>query len=54
MIFQHDHEHMQDILETTRTAALQFLESLSTRPAGMALRPLPHDALERCAFQLSF
>lgn len=45
MNFQHDHEHMQDILEVTRTAALQFLESLATWPAGIALQSLPHDAL---------
>src|SRR5712692_2483532 len=45
MSFQHDHEHLEDILDTTRSAVLQFLESLSTRPAGYVLQPLPHDVL---------
>jgi hypothetical protein len=45
MSFQHDREHVEDILEATRSAALQFLESLSTRPAGYALQSLAHDIL---------
>jgi glutamate/tyrosine decarboxylase-like PLP-dependent enzyme len=45
MSFQQDHEHVGDILEATRSAALQFLESLSTRPAGYALQSLPQDVL---------
>jgi len=45
MSFQHDHEHMGKILEFAQSAALQFLESLATRPAGCALKPLPHDVL---------
>src|SRR5712691_2410372 len=45
MSFQYDREHVEDILEATRSAALQFLESLSTRPAGYVLQPLPHDVL---------
>jgi len=45
MIFQDDQEHMGEILEVTESVAIQFLESLSTRPAGCALQPLPHDVL---------
>src|SRR5260370_33734449 len=45
MIFQDDHEQMGEILEATESVALQFLEGLSTRPAGRAPRGLPHDAL---------
>ena len=45
MNFQDDHEHMGVILEATGSVALQFLESLSTRPAGCAPRGLPHDVL---------
>lgn len=45
MFFEHDHEHMGEILEATRSAASLFLESLATRPAGIAQRPLPHDVL---------
>ena len=45
MNFQDDHEHMGEILEATESVALQFLESLSTRPAGCALQGLPHDVL---------
>ena len=45
MNFQDDHEHIWDILEATESVALQFLESLSTRPAGYLLQPLPHDVL---------
>src|SRR5215471_11310811 len=45
MFFQHDHEHIGEILDATRSAASFFLESLATRPAGIAPRPLPHDVL---------
>ena len=45
MNFQDDHEQMGDILESAESVALQFLESLSTRPAGCALQELPHDRL---------
>jgi glutamate/tyrosine decarboxylase-like PLP-dependent enzyme len=45
MIFQHDYEHRGKILEFAQSAALQFLESLATRPAGCVLQPLPHDVL---------
>jgi glutamate/tyrosine decarboxylase-like PLP-dependent enzyme len=45
MIFQDDQEHMGEILEATESVAIQFLESLSTRPAGYVLQPLPHDVL---------
>src|SRR4249920_317384 len=45
MIFQDDQERMGEILKATESVALQFLESLSTRPAGYALQPLPHDVL---------
>jgi len=45
MIFQDDQEHMEEILEATESVALQFLESLSTRPAGYVLQPLPEDVL---------
>ncbi len=45
MIFQQDREHVGDILEATRSAASRFLESLSTRPAGLSPQPLPHDVL---------
>lgn len=45
MFFQHDHEHMGEILDATRSAASLFLESLSARPAGVSPQPLPHDIL---------
>lgn len=45
MIFQHDYERMGNILGFAQSAALQFLESLATRPAGCTLTPLPHDVL---------
>jgi hypothetical protein len=45
MNFQDDHEHIEDILEATKSVALRFLESLSTRPAGCALQGLLHDVL---------
>ena len=45
MNFQDDHKQMREILEATESVALQFLESLSTRPAGYAPRGLPHDVL---------
>jgi len=45
MSLQYDHQHLSAMLEATRAAALKFLESLSTRPAGCAPQPLPHDAL---------
>jgi glutamate/tyrosine decarboxylase-like PLP-dependent enzyme len=45
MFLQHDHEHMGEILEDTELVALQFLESLTTRPAGYAPKSLAHDVL---------
>jgi glutamate/tyrosine decarboxylase-like PLP-dependent enzyme len=45
MNFQDDREHIRRILEATESVALQFLESLSTRPAGCALQGLLHDVL---------
>ena len=45
MNFQDDHEHIGNILEATESVSLQFLESLSKRPAGCALQGLPHDVL---------
>src|SRR5229473_8297774 len=45
MSLQYDHQHLSAILEATRAAALEFLESLSTRSAGCAPEPLPHDVL---------
>lgn len=40
-----DQQHLNTILEATHVAALEFLESLATRPAGRAPLPLPHDVL---------
>ena len=40
-----DQQHLNTILEATHAAALEFLESLATRPAGHAPLPLPHDVL---------
>ena len=40
-----DHEHLTDILETAHAAALAFLSSLPTRPAGRVHPPLPPDRL---------
>lgn len=40
-----EHEHLTDILETAHTAALEFLNSLPTRPAGRVHPPLPPDQL---------
>src|SRR5260370_22352530 len=45
MSLQYDHQHLSAILEATRAAALEVLESLSTRSAGCAPEPLPHDVL---------
>jgi glutamate/tyrosine decarboxylase-like PLP-dependent enzyme len=45
MIFQDDQEHIGELLKATESVALQFLESLSTRPAGYVLQQLSHDVL---------
>ena len=45
MSFQYDQQHLSALLEATRAAALEFLESLATRPAGRTPQTLPHDAL---------
>ena len=45
MNFRDDQEHIGEILEATESVALQFLESLSTRPVGYAPQGLPHDVL---------
>ncbi|HZS77248.1 MAG TPA: aminotransferase class V-fold PLP-dependent enzyme [Ktedonobacteraceae bacterium] len=45
MSMQYDHEHLQQILETARNSACEFLESLATRPVGRNLQTLPHDTL---------
>src|SRR5258708_8603954 len=45
MSLQYDYQHLSAILEATRAAAFEFLESLSTRPAGCIPEPLPHDVL---------
>src|SRR5713101_9193711 len=45
MSLQDDHQHLNDILEATHTAALEFLESLATRPAGRTPESFPHDVL---------
>ena len=45
MSLQYDHQHLNDILEAAQVAAFDFLESLTTRPAGCTLQPLPHDIL---------
>ena len=43
MSLQYDHQHLRALLEATHAAALEFLESLATRPAGCTLQALPHD-----------
>ncbi len=45
MSLQYDRQHLSDILEATHTAALEFLESLATRPAGRTPESFPHDVL---------
>jgi hypothetical protein len=45
MNLQYDHQHLSALLETTHTIALEFLESLATRPAGRPTQTLPHDVL---------
>lgn len=40
-----DHEHLNNILETAHSDALEFLNSLSTRPAGRVHPPLLPDQL---------
>lgn len=45
MSLHEDQQHLRNILETTHAAALAFLESLATRPAGRIPQPLPHDIL---------
>ncbi len=45
MSLPYDHQHLNDILEAAHSAAFEFLESLSTRPAGRTPQPLPHDVL---------
>ncbi|MDQ2888235.1 MAG: pyridoxal-dependent decarboxylase [Chloroflexota bacterium] len=45
MSLQDDRQQLNAILEAAHIAALEFLESLSTRPAGRALATLPHDSL---------
>lgn len=45
MSFTDDREHLQELLAAAQSAALQFLGSLETRPAGHVPAPLPHDTL---------
>lgn len=45
MTMRNDQQHLNDILEATRSAALQFLDSLPTRPAGRTPAQLAHDSL---------
>ena len=45
MSLQYDHQHLHGILEAAHVAAFEFLESLSTRPAGRSPQLLPHDVL---------
>ena len=45
MSLQYDHQHLHGILEAAHAAAFEFLESLSTRPAGRSPQLLPHDVL---------
>lgn len=45
MSLLYDHQHLNDILEAAHSAAFEFLESLSTRPAGRTPQSLPHDVL---------
>lgn len=45
MSLQEDRQHLSSILEDAHTAALAFLESLATRPAGRIPQALPHDIL---------
>ena len=45
MSLRYDQQHLSALLEATRAAALEFLESLATRPAGRTPQTLPHDAL---------
>src|SRR6266567_2734463 len=45
MSFVYDSENLESILTAAQTAALQFLESLATRPAGRSPELLPHDSL---------
>src|SRR5260370_20672405 len=45
MSLQYDQQHLSALLEATRAAALEFLESLATRPAGRTPQTLPHDLL---------
>ncbi len=45
MSLQQDQQHLNDILEAAHAAALEFLNSLPTRPAGRAPRTLPHQPL---------
>jgi len=47
MSFQYDHQHLSALLEATQAAALEFLESLATRPAGCTPQTLPHDSCRR-------
>ncbi len=42
---QTDQQQLNTILQAAHTAALDFLTSLPTRPAGRAPEPLPHDTL---------
>src|SRR2546425_4959199 len=45
MSLQYDHQHLSALLEATHAAALEFQESLATRPAGRTPQALPHDVL---------
>ncbi|HEV2654615.1 MAG TPA: aminotransferase class V-fold PLP-dependent enzyme, partial [Ktedonobacteraceae bacterium] len=45
MSLQGDHQHLRAILEVAHAAAFEFLESLSTRPAGRPPVELPYDSL---------
>lgn len=42
MSLQQDQQHLDDILEAAHAAALEFLKSLPTRPAGRAPQLLSH------------
>jgi hypothetical protein len=45
MSLQQDQQHLNAILEAAHAAALEFLKSLPTWPAGRAPHMLPHQPL---------
>ncbi len=45
MSLHQDQQHLNDILEASQAAALEFLNSLPTRPAGRTPQPLSHHPL---------